>query len=124
MGVQLSEPQPESPIACIDVEQELLGAILNNNEACDIASQFIEADDFSEPIHRNLFASFVAARNGGRAITITLAKAALGGDAKIELMPGYTVGQYIARLAAAATRIINASDFAKTIREFSDRRKM
>jgi replicative DNA helicase len=124
VGVQLSEPQPESPIACIDVEQELLGAILNNNEACDIAAQFIVADDFFEPIHRKLFASFVAARHEGRAITITLAKAVLGGDAKIELMPGCTVGQYIARLAASATTIINAPDFAKTIREFSDRRKM
>ena len=122
MGVQLNEP--ETPIACVDVEQELLGALLNNNEACDIALQLIEADDFSEPVHRNLFASFVAARNEGRAITITLMQAALGGDAKIELMPGCTVGEYIARLAASATTIVNAPDFAKTIREFSDRRKM
>jgi hypothetical protein len=92
MGVQLNA-QPEPTIACVDVEQELLGAILNNNEACDLAARFIEADDFAEPIHRNLFASFAAARNEGRAITITLAKAALGGDAKIELMPGCTVGE-------------------------------
>lgn len=120
----MNEPQPHDPISCIDVEQELLGAILNNNEACDIASRFIEADDFAEPIHRNLFASFAAARNEGRTITITLAKAVLGGDAKKELVPGCTVGEYIARLAASATTIINASDFAKTIREFSDRRKM
>jgi replicative DNA helicase len=39
-------------------------------------------------------------------------------------LPGCTVVEYIARLAAAATTIVNAADFAKIIREFSDRRKM
>lgn len=122
MGVQLSEP--ETPIACVEVEQELLGAILANGEALDMAARYIEAADFFEPVHRELYSAFANARGAGRAITLTLANAALGALGNAEIMPGMNGKQYLARLAASATTVINAPDFAKIIRETSDRRKL
>lgn len=123
MGALLRD-EPESPLTCIAAEQELLGAILLNNEALDVVANIVSADDFSEAIHGLLFSAFAAARNDGRTITTTLAAAALEAGGAEKLSDDMTVAQYIARLAAAATTVVNAPDFAKTIREYADRRKI
>ena len=112
-------------LCSIEAEQALLGAILNSaGAAFDVAECHVAADDFYEPIHKLLFEQFATARASGRAITLTLATAALGPMAKATIFGGVTVRQYVAHLAAEATTIVNAPDFAKTIREFSERRKI
>lgn len=114
-----------TPLFSIEAEQGLLGAILNSNGAAlDAVDDIVTANDFGEFVHRALFDQFAKARETGRAINLPLAVAALGPEAKAPLTGTMTVGQYIARLAAEATTIINAPDFAKVIREFSDRRKV
>jgi replicative DNA helicase len=46
----------------------------------------------------------------------------MGGDASRIVVADTTLGQYIARLAAAASLPRNAAAYAKQIREFSNRR--
>ncbi len=48
----------------------------------------------------------------------------MGGDANATVLEGVTLGQYVARLAAAACIPGNARAYAKQIREFADRRKI
>jgi replicative DNA helicase len=105
----------------IELEQALLGAILVNNEAFYRVSDFLEPRHFFEPIHQKLFevaASLV--REGKTATPITL-KTFLPPDLDIA---GLTASQYLARLAAEATTVINASDYGRTIYDLAIRRSL
>src|ERR1700732_3093384 len=96
----------------IELEQALLGAILVNNEAFYRVSDFLEPRHFFEPVHQKLYeiaASLV--RVGKTATPITL-KTFLPADIDVA---GLTVSQYLARLAAEATTVINAADYGRTI---------
>src|SRR6266849_3873982 len=120
---QPAEAQPlfRSAPHNIEVEQALLGAILVNNEAFYRVSDFLEPRHFFEPIHQKIFelaASLV--RSGKIANPVTL-KTFLPGDIDIA---GLTVSQYLARLAAEATTVINAEDYGRTIYDLAIRRAL
>jgi hypothetical protein len=109
----------------IEIEQELLGAILNlGGFVLDTVDSIIASTDFYEPVHQTLFARFSDAHARGRGINLSLAIGALGSDANIPLANGVTVGQYIARVAASATVMSKAADYAKLIVDFAQRRKI
>src|SRR5215468_12571547 len=105
----------------IELEQALLGAILVNNEAFYRVSDFLEPRHFFEPIHQKVYevtASLV--RVGKTATPITL-KTFLPPDIDVA---GLTVSQYLARLAAEATTVINAADYGRTIYDLALRRSL
>jgi replicative DNA helicase len=105
----------------IELEQALLGAILVNNEAFYRVSDFLEPRHFFEPVHQKLYeiaASLV--RVGKTATPITL-KTFLPSDLDVA---GLTASQYLARLAAEATTVINASDYGRTIYDLALRRSL
>lgn len=108
----------------IIAEQSLLGAALINNSAIDAVDGKLCAADFKEPLHQRLWDVFSTARQNGRAIDFKLAVAALGSDAKAEVAPGFTAGQYIARLATEATAVVSCRDYAAAIREAADFRRV
>src|SRR5882757_8237940 len=96
----------------IEAEQALLGAILVNNEALYRVSDFLEPQHFFEPIHQQIYdISRSLIRTGKLASPVTL-KTFLPADADIA---GLTLAQYLARLAAEATTIINAVDYGRTV---------
>ena len=112
------------PPHSIEAEQALLGAILANDAALDAVESIVSVDDFYEPIHGYLFERMLRAKEQGRRITLQLVGALLSEGVKRQDICGLTVSQYVARLAAEATTIINAPDFARVIAEDSDRRKI
>jgi replicative DNA helicase len=105
----------------IEAEQSLLGAILVNNEALYRVSDFLEPTHFFEPIHQQIFEiARSLIRTGKLASPVTL-KTFLPADANIA---GLTLPQYLARLAAEATTIINASDYGRAIYDLAIRRDL
>jgi replicative DNA helicase len=120
--VTAAVPAPtRMPPHSIEAEQGLLGAILINNEAFYRVQDFLEPRHFFEPIHRQVFeliARFIHA--GKTANTVTL-KSFLPADLNIE---GLSLDQYLARLAAEATTIINAEDYGQLIYSLSVRRAL
>src|SRR5258705_438650 len=105
----------------IEAEQALLGAILVNNEALYRVSDFLEPTHFFEPIHQQIYViARSLIRTGKLASPVTL-KTFLPADANIA---GLTVPQYLARLAAEATTIINAADYGRQIYDLSIRREL
>src|SRR5438067_8043154 len=105
----------------IEAEQALLGAILVNNEALYRVNDFIEPQYFFEPIHRKIYViSRSLIRTGKLASPVTL-KTFL--PAEIDIA-GLTLAQYLARLAAEATTIINAVDYGRTIYDLAIRREL
>jgi replicative DNA helicase len=120
------QPAPETPTFRapphnFEAEQALLGAILVNNEACDRVSSFLKAEHFFDALHGRIYdhaAKLIWA--GKRATPITL-KTFFQGD---EPVGELTVPQYLGRLAANATTIINAEDYGRTIYDLAIRRNL
>jgi replicative DNA helicase len=105
----------------IEAEQALLGAILVNNEAFYRVSDFLEPKHFLEPIHQNIFQIARDLIRAGKLATPVTLKTFL--DQTIDI-GGLNVSQYLARLAAEATTIINAQDYGRTIYDLSVRRDL
>src|SRR5436305_2513013 len=105
----------------IEAEQALLGAILVNNEALYRVTDFLEPQHFFEPIHAQIYdISRSLIRTGKLASTVTL-KTFLPAEVDIA---GLTVAQYLARLAAEATTIINAVDYGRQVYDLAIRREL
>lgn len=105
----------------IEAEQALLGAILVNNEAFYRVSDFLEPRHFFEPIHVAIFETTSALIRAGKVATPVTLKTFLPSDFDAA---GLTAPQYLARLAAEATTIINAEDYGRTIYDLSVRRDL
>src|SRR6187431_2534587 len=120
---QAEEPAPlyRSAPHNIEAEQALLGAILVNNEAFYRVSDFLEPAHFYEPIHQKVYQLARDLIRAGKLATPVTLKTFL--DASIDI-GGMTVSQYLARLAAEATTIINASDYGRTVYDLAVRREL
>jgi replicative DNA helicase len=105
----------------IEAEQALLGAILVNNEAFYRVSDFLNPEHFFEPIHSQIYQLARELVRAGKTATPTTLKTFL--DASIDIA-GLTVSQYLARLAAEATTIINAEDYGRLIYDLFIRRSL
>ena len=90
----------------IEAEQALLGAILVNNEAFYRVSDFLEAKHYFDPLHQKIHEIAAQLIRAGKIATPVTLKTFLN-DPTIDV-GGMTVAQYLARLAAEATTIINA----------------
>jgi replicative DNA helicase len=124
VGVQLNDID-KAELGSLELEQALLGAILvSGGVALDRINGTITGDDFLERLHGQLFDRFADARKSGGSIDHKLAAASLGSEALALVNPGMTLAGYIARLAAEATTVVNAIDYAVSIREFADKRRM
>ncbi|MGZ5850299.1 MAG: DnaB-like helicase N-terminal domain-containing protein, partial [Methyloceanibacter sp.] len=98
-------PTFRAPPHNLEAEQALLGAILVNNEAIDRVSSFLKQAHFYDALHGRIYDTAAKLILGGkRATPITLKTFFEAGEAVGEL----TVPQYLGRLAANATTIINA----------------
>jgi replicative DNA helicase len=105
----------------IEAEQNLLGAILVNNDAFYRVSDFLEPKHFFEPIHQTIYETTGSLIRMGKIATPVTLKTFVPADIDLG---GMTVGQYLARLAAEATTIINAQDYGRTIYELALRRDL
>ena len=103
----------------IEAEQSLLGAILVNNDAFYRVSDFLEPKHFFEPLHQTIYETAGSLIRMGKVATPVTLKTFLPADTDIG---GMTIGQYLARLAAEATTIINAQDYGRTVYDLSLRR--
>jgi replicative DNA helicase len=106
----------------LEAEQALLGAILVNNEAHDRVSGFLDPDHFFDPLHGQIYeiaAKLIAA--GKQATPITLRTFFENAE---PVSQDLTVPQYLGRLAANATTIINAHDYGRTVYDLAIRRQL
>ena len=104
----------------IEAEQALLGAMLVNNDAFYRVSDFLLPEHFMEGTHQKVFEVASSLIKAGKLATPITLKTYLG-DADLG---GQTVMQYLARLAAEATSVINAEDYGRTIYDLAVRRRL
>jgi replicative DNA helicase len=105
----------------VEAEQALLGAILVNNEAFYRVSDFLEPVHFFEPIHQKIFELGASLIRAGKIASPVTLKTFLPLDLDIA---GLTASQYLARLAAEATTVINAEDYGRTVYDLATRRSL
>jgi replicative DNA helicase len=105
----------------IEAEQALLGAILVNNEAFYRVCDFLSPDHFFDAVHQRIYTICDRIIRAGKVATPITLKTFMESETKIGEM---TVPQYLARLAAEATTVINAADFGRMIYDLALRRHL
>ena len=105
----------------IEAEQALLGAILVNNEAFFRVSDFLEPSHFHEPVHRRIYEIAAEIIRSNKVATPVTLKTFLPAEVQIG---DINLAQYLARLAAEATTIINAEDYGRAIYDLALRRAL
>ncbi len=103
----------------IEAEQALLGAILLNNAAYDRVMDFLEPDHFFEPIHQRIYECVGQLIRSTKLASPITVKTFFEDEVVVD---GVTVQQYLARLSASATTVINASDYGRAIFDLATRR--
>jgi len=105
----------------IEAEQQLLGAILTNNDIFDRVSNLIGPQHFHEPVHARVFeVAAVRIARGNLASPVTL-KTFLEDDEGLKELGGPA---YLARLAGAAISSFAARDYAQMIHDMAVRREL
>lgn len=105
----------------IEAEQQLLGAILTNNDVYDRIASIVGPQHFFEPVHARIFetASARIVKNA-LASPVTL-KAFLADDDGLKELGGPA---YLARLAGASISAFAARDYAQMIYDLAIRREL
>lgn len=104
----------------IEAEQALLGVILVNNDAFYRVSDFLLPEHFFEAVHLKIYETTASLIRAGKVATPITLKTFLQDDD----LGGLKVSQYLARLAAEATTVINAQDYGQTIYDLAIRRNL
>jgi replicative DNA helicase len=115
--IQNAETMPHS----VEAEQQLLGAILTNNEVFDRIASIIGPQHFYDPVHARIFdiASARIAKNN-LASPVTL-KAFMEDDEGLQELGG---PPYLVRLAGAAISSFAVRDYAQMIYDLAVRRDL
>jgi len=105
----------------IEAEQQLLGAILTNNDVYDRIAAIVGPQHFYDPVHARIF-EIAAARIAKNALAspVTL-KAFLEDDEGLKELGGPA---YLARLAGAAVASFAARDYAQMLYDLAIRREL
>jgi replicative DNA helicase len=122
IGGAASEQDADEPLPHnIEAEQQLLGAILTNNDVYDRVASIINEAHFFDPVHARIYeiASARIAKNA-LASPVTL-KAFLEDDPGLKELGGPT---YLVRLAGAAISSFAARDYAQMIYDLAIRRSL
>ena len=116
-----AEPNYRQAPHNIEAEQALLGAVLVNNDAFWRVSDFLEPSHFYEGLHARIYEIATSLVRAGKAATPVTIKTFLPTDLDLG---GMTMPQYLARLAAEATTVINAEDYGRSIYDLALRRSL
>jgi replicative DNA helicase len=106
----------------IEAEQALLGALLVNEEALAHVGAILEPRHFAEELHARIYKTAADLVGAGRRATLISIGAELSGVQMPDGAP--PLRAYLARLAAEATTVINARDYAEMIVDAWARREL
>jgi replicative DNA helicase len=105
----------------IEAEQQVLGAILTNNDIFDRIASVVQAQHFFDPVHQRIYeVASARIQKNALASPVTL-KAFLEGDEGLKELGGPA---YLVRLAGAAISAFAARDYAQLIYDLAIRREL
>ena len=105
----------------IEAEQQLLGAILTNNEVYDRISSLVKPGHFFDPVHQRIFERAAARIQKNALASPVTMKPFFEDDAGLKELGGPA---YLVRLAGAAISAYAARDYAQMIYDLAVRREL
>lgn len=104
-----------------EAEQALLGAILVNNSALNHISEFLTADHFYVPIHKDIFGAIHKFHDKGMVANPVTLKHFFHESEALKELGG---GEYLARLAAASAMVVNVRDYSEVLIDLAIKRDL
>lgn len=108
-------------VSNIPAEQNLLGAILMNNEAFNLVPNFFKAEHFSDGIHQIIYQDIEQLVRQGKTANPATMSAAYAARDELSDVGG---SEYLAKLAISAVAVINIKEYAKMLYDLHQRRKL
>ena len=105
----------------VEAEQQLLGALLNNNDLYDRVSSVVKAEHFYDPVHARIFEVIDARITKNALASPVTVKNFLEEDEGLRELGG---AAYLANLAGGAVSSYAARDYAQTVRDLAIRREL
>ncbi len=105
----------------LEAERSVLGAILLNNDAFNLAAEVIDSQDFYRDAHRRIFDRMVQLAERGNAIDLVTLKDELARGGELDEVGGPA---YIAALVDGVPRSTNVEHYARIIKEKSTLRSL
>ena len=105
----------------IEAEQQLLGAILTNNDIFDRVAAIIGPKHFYDPVHARIFETAASRITRNMLASPVTLKAFMEDDEGLKELGG---PPYLARLAGAAISAFAARDYAQLIYDLAIRREL
>ncbi|MFZ9198671.1 MAG: DnaB-like helicase N-terminal domain-containing protein, partial [Paracoccaceae bacterium] len=113
--------EPDALPHNIEAEQQLLGAILTNNDVYDRIAALVKSEHFFDPVHQRIFEKASARiQKNALASPVTL-KPFFEDDEGLKELGGPS---YLVRLAGAAISAFAARDYAQMIYDLAVRREL
>ena len=109
------------PIAVIEAEAALLGALMVENRLVDQIADRLASDDFFEAPHGRIFDAILREHSMGRVANPVTLKPYFDGDDSLVEVGG---AKYLAQLTGSGAQVIGAVDFADQIAEAARRRRL
>lgn len=115
------KPQHIQALHNLEAEQSLLGALMLNNQAFEIVSEYLRPEHFSHPLHKTIYESMTRLVDRSQVADPITLKPLLENDPLILEAGG--IG-YLVDLAAGVSSTVSVRDYAQMIHEFYLRRSL
>lgn len=119
--IEAAGPSARTAPHNVELERQLLGSVLMNNETYYRVSDFLEPPHFFIDAHRRIYEKMSHLIRAGKVASPITLKTFFGQD---EQIADISVTQYLLRLVADATTIINAEDHGRMIFDLALRRQL
>lgn len=103
----------------LEAEQALLGALMSNNQVLAWCGA-LAPEDFGEPVHSRIFDAISQFILAGKLASPVLLKSHFEQDETLKEIGGTA---YLGRLVSSATTIVNAQEYARSIKDMAVRRR-
>jgi replicative DNA helicase len=120
-GGQRESAPPRIPPHNYEAEQALIGALLANNNVYAMVAGMVHADDFADALHGRIYTAICRLIERGEIANFLTLRDHFERDPALADAGG---AKYLARLENSVVTIINADDYARTIRDLADRRRL
>ena len=113
------EPQP---IANIEEEAALLGALMRERSLIDPVADIISQEDFAEPLHGRIFSAIVKLHSEGKSATPVTVKPLFDDDPGMAEVGGPSY--LVTIMGTTGIEVVGAKGFAEDIRSLSEKRRI
>ena len=105
----------------LEAERCVLGAVLIHNDALNVATELVDANDFFRLAHQRVFDKMIGLSERGQVIDLVTLKEELGRSGHLDDVGG---AAYIAGLADGVPRSTNVDHYARIVKEKSTLRHL